>query len=71
MKSGSKFKFSITFDAQILSDSDNEIPESQIIDTIYSDEAFGLKSVIIGNIRGLEKDKQIDIIWDSSEVKIL
>lgn len=63
MKPGSKFKFYITFEAEILS-GEEEITESQIIETIYNDDYFIKQNVIVGK----DDKNRIDIVLLNSEI---
>ena len=66
MKSGTKFKFSITFEAEILSEED-EITESQIIETIYNDSYFINQNVIVGK----GGKNRIDLVLLNSEISFI
>ncbi len=68
-KSGDKFKITIELDAEVLTDLDSGVTKEQLIDIIYSDNAYGLKSVISGSISG-ELENQIDIVWDKTFIDI-
>ena len=68
---GAKFKVIITLDAELVTDTDG-VTKDQLCDLMLRDDAYGLKSIVVGKVNPESKgDHDTEIIWNSETVEVV
>lgn len=71
IKNGQQFKIIITLDCELVTDELGATKE-QIIDIMYADPAYGLKSIVTGTINpNVKNDHDTEILFEEISIEIV